>query len=415
MREARRREFLGSGLASLGFRGLDLTGPEAACLVRSCLWRRSRGAGLERFELCRSGDGWLLRGTIVVMGDDGPAEAFHQVVCDGDWRTVRAEVSLRGATGERRLSISVDGGLWHANGREEESLRGCVDLDLGWSPSTNTLPIRRLELPVGGSSGPLRMAWIGFPELRVEPLPQEYLRVSERVYRYTSRAGAFSADLEVDDQGLVVDYQGVWQRVEGIGDSTTPFEPFLDALRAQGPPASRAGQMSLYDRLLGSWEVSVIDYAAGGPPRTSTGEWHFGWVLEGRAIQDVWISPPRKARFPGMPTQGNRYGTTLRVYHPEADSWRVTWINPVSGVTNTLVGRAQGDEIVQEGTDTDGSLIRWTFTDLTRDAFRWRGQESSDGGSTRRLAAEFFGRRIHPAAGGRHDRQKAAPAASDNA
>lgn len=154
--------------------------------------------------------------------------------------------------------------------------------------------------------------------------------------------------------------------------------------------------MGLYDPLLGSWAVDVIDHDTGGPPRTSTGEWHFAWVLEGRAIQDVWISPPRASRGRGLPTQGNRYGTTLRVYDPETDVWHVTWINPVSVVRNTLVGRKHGDEIVQEGTDTDGSLIRWIFSDLTPTSFRWRGEASSDSGKTWRLAAEFFGRRVDP-------------------
>ena len=72
----------------------------------------------------------------------------------------------------------------------------------------------------------------------------------------------------------------------------------------------------------------------------------------------------------------------------------MTWINPVSGVTNTLLGRQRGDDIVQEGQDTDGSLIRWSFAEITPRSFRWRGKLSTDGGRTWRLAAEFRGRRI---------------------
>lgn len=302
--------------------------------------------------------------------------------------------------GGRRLELAVAGDRWYVNGREEAAVRGCVDLDLGWSPSTNTLPIRRLNLPVGHSSGVLRMAWVRFPGLTVEALPQEYLRKSEHVYRYTSRGGAFSADLEVDDEGLVLDYPGVWRRVRDTDQMPAGVEPFLEALGAKGPVAKQAERMGLYAPLLGTWAVDVIDHETDGSSRASTGEWHFGWVLEGRAIQDVWIAPPRNARLPGIPTQGNRYGTTLRFYDPEADAWHVSWFNPVTGVTNTLVGRARGDEIVQEGTDADGSLIRWTFSDLTPESFTWRGEVSSDGGATWRLAAEFLARRVHPAHGG---------------
>ena len=181
----------------------------------------------------------------------------------------------------------------------------------------------------------------------------------------------------------------------GVGHAATAAEPFLEALWARGPIASQAERMTLYDALLGDWNVDVVDYDVDGSRRTNKGEWHFAWVLEGRAIQDVLIVPPRGSRA-GQPIQGNRYGTTLRVYDPATDVWRITWINPVSGVTNTLTGRKQGEEIVQEGRDTDGSLNRWIFSEVTRESFRWRGEISTDEGKTWRLGAEFFGSRAAP-------------------
>lgn len=170
--------------------------------------------------------------------------------------------------------------------------------------------------------------------------------------------------------------------------------PFTDALLAEGPVAAQAARTTLYAPLVGSWEVDVVDYEDGGARRTSKGEWHFAWVLEGRAIQDVFIVPARWARRPAQPATGNRYGTTLRVYDPKLDAWRVTWINPVSGVSNTLLGRRRGEDIVQEGQDMDGSLIRWSFSEITARSFRWRGELSTDEGGTWRLAAEFRGRRV---------------------
>jgi len=167
----------------------------------------------------------------------------------------------------------------------------------------------------------------------------------------------------------------------------------LEALRADGPFPGRADAMTLYGPLLEDWDVEVVDYATDGSRRTSRGEWLFGWVLEGRAIQDVFIVPSRGSRQVEQPVSGNRYGMTLRVYDPARDAWQVTWINPVSGVRTLLVGRKQGDEIVQEGRNEEGSLIRWIFADVTRSSFRWRGEASSDAGETWRLEAEFFARR----------------------
>lgn len=182
-------------------------------IIKTGLWRWLRGTGLERFEFSRTRDEWNLRGVILVLMDDTPVEARYELGCNHAFLTRRALISVRGSEGERCLELSAENGRWYENGRENLSVRGALDLDLSWSPSTNTLPIRRLELKVGQSSGELTAAWVRFPSLTVEPLPQEYLRISERLYRYSSRGGAFTAQLQVDDQGLVVEYEGLWQQV----------------------------------------------------------------------------------------------------------------------------------------------------------------------------------------------------------
>lgn len=164
---------------------------------------------------------------------------------------------------------------------------------------------------------------------------------------------------------------------------------FFEALRADG---AASGGMSLYDRLLGDWSVDVVDHLAAGQ-RRARGEVHFAWVLEGRAIQDVWIVPERAARDQRLSKERNRYGTTLRVFDPETGVWNVTWINPVSGAINQLVGQARGDDIVQEGFRPDGSRIRWSFRAITPDSFHWRGEVSLDQGATWLLETEFHGHR----------------------
>lgn len=172
---------------------------------------------------------------------------------------------------------------------------------------------------------------------------------------------------------------------------------FLDALRAAGPVA-RGGASDLYDGLIGDWDAEVVDHLPGGADRRASAEMHFAWVLEGRAVQDLWISPARKDRAPsptpaGAGKDGDRYGTTLRIYDPRLDAWRMTWWNPVSGVETRLVGRRVGAQIVQTGSDSDGNLVRWVFVELTRDRFHWKGEISADGGLTWVCQSEYFARR----------------------
>lgn len=177
------------------------------------LWQWLQSPGLERFELVRSADELIFRGTILTLAGNSAAEAKYEIVCDRSFRTRRANVSVRDATGEQTLQIATESGRWYENGRENQTVLGALDIDLGWSPSTNTLPMKRLKLTVGQSSGEFIAAWVRFPELTLQPLSQEYVRLAERQYRYSSRGGAFTANLLVDDEDLVLDYEGFWQRV----------------------------------------------------------------------------------------------------------------------------------------------------------------------------------------------------------
>jgi hypothetical protein len=90
------------------------------------------------------------------------------------------------------------------------AVAGCIDIDLGFSPSTNLLPIRRLSLAVGVSAA-VNAAWLPFPSLVFEVLPQVYRRAGQRTYRYESGGGAFVRVLEVNATGFVTTYPGLWQ------------------------------------------------------------------------------------------------------------------------------------------------------------------------------------------------------------
>jgi hypothetical protein len=187
-------------------------------LIQTGLWRWIKGTGLERFELLQIAQEWMLRGTIVTLAESRPVEVRYEVVCDDAWHTKRADISLRDGAAARVLRVDVKDGQWHENGRANEKIAGCIDIDLQWSPATNTIPIRRLGLAVGESSGLLKAAWVRFPDLTLQLLSQEYQRTSERCYRYTSGGGSFVADVTVDQDDLVLNYEGFWHRVTAKPD-----------------------------------------------------------------------------------------------------------------------------------------------------------------------------------------------------
>jgi uncharacterized protein len=180
---------------------------------RRVLWRRLDREGHEAARLAEVEGGWWLSGLAVFANEGEGCALEYAIVCDASWKTVSA--SVKGWVGETTVAIEVrsDGrGTWRADGVEQPQLAGCIDIDLNFSPSTNLLPIRRLNLPIGGQA-PVVAAWLRFPSFRLEPLAQTYGRLAERTYRYESGGGSFTAELEVDEAGFAVVYPGLAERV----------------------------------------------------------------------------------------------------------------------------------------------------------------------------------------------------------
>jgi hypothetical protein len=168
-------------------------------------------------------------------------------------------------------------------------------------------------------------------------------------------------------------------------------EGMLGVLAAGGPDPEFADQMMLYGRFVGAWDGTVIVHARDGGRRVESCEVYFGWVLQGRAIQDVWIAPARKDRTdPSRPSDKDIYGTTLRVYDRENDVWHITWIEPNTLSFERLTGRQEGEDIVQEYQDDDGTRWQWCFTEIRDRSFRWLARSSGDDGASWQVRNEFL-------------------------
>jgi hypothetical protein len=174
------------------------------------LWRRLDVPGHDFATIKRSDDGWQLSGTAIFSHDRTPIKLDYRVICEPGWQTKSAQIAGSIAGQEINLHVSVDSERkWFLNGTECPAVAGCLDIDLGFSPSTNLLPIRRLSLTLG-QEAEVRAAWLPFPSLEFELLPQIYRREGENTYRYESNGGAFVRTLEVNAVGFVTHYPGLW-------------------------------------------------------------------------------------------------------------------------------------------------------------------------------------------------------------
>jgi hypothetical protein len=153
----------------------------------------------------------------------------------------------------------------------------------------------------------------------------------------------------------------------------------IHALAAVDPHVSLGEAASVFDRFVGTWDLTCDRYAADGTHTSSAGVWHFGWIVDGRMVQDVIYFFPE-----GRPAE-RAGGTTLRMYDTQRKQWRVTFFSPARNTIISLAGGAVGARIVLLGTDTDGSALRWSFNDIAPHSFSWLGEISSDGGKTWRV------------------------------
>lgn len=169
-------------------------------------------------------------------------------------------------------------------------------------------------------------------------------------------------------------------------------DSMIDALRASGPHPDLVKDLMLFGQFVGAWDVDVTNIAPDGTKTEFKGEWHFGWVLEGRAIMDVWITPRRSLRSQMEPYE---YGATLRFFDPDLQAWRSTWIGPIRHAVRPFIARQVEDEIILEGSFASGNRTRWIFSQITEMSFRWRNLESSDNGATWAIVQTMAAQRTH--------------------
>jgi uncharacterized protein len=181
---------------------------------RPILWRRLDVPGHDAASLREADGGMELRGMAIFHDESRPTALHYSVRCDNEWVTTEATVG--GWYGARTVDLRVrrtPAGSWTLNGGPCPAVAGCIDLDLSFTPATNLLPLRRLDLAVG-QSAEVRSAWLEWPAATLTPLTQRYARRSVAEYDYEADlpgTDQFAAVLRVEPGGWVLDYAELWQ------------------------------------------------------------------------------------------------------------------------------------------------------------------------------------------------------------
>jgi uncharacterized protein len=165
-------------------------------------WKSEVFQSVERFRLLEFDDSHALSGRAEILFKGDSVDLTYRVDTRPDWSTSQAEVLIPEAG--IAIEVAADGsGSWMINGQQRNDLDWCIDIDLGWTPATNTLPIRRTQATFNRGIT-VKAAWLQWPELAFTPVHQTYKKISDNRWRYEQ--GEFSAELVTDPHGVVVTY-----------------------------------------------------------------------------------------------------------------------------------------------------------------------------------------------------------------
>lgn len=179
--------------------------------LTAVLWHRLDKPGHDACQYIEEKNGdWTLEGSAVFFDARQVCQLRYKVVADASFRTRQAVVT--GWLGTRAVDLQIctgRKGSWAVNGEDQPQLSGCVDLDLGFTPATNFLAIRRLNLSIGeGAQAPA--AYLTFPQLNFSVLPQRCKRLTSTAYEYEAPTVGYKDTLGISEQGIIKHYPGLF-------------------------------------------------------------------------------------------------------------------------------------------------------------------------------------------------------------
>jgi len=184
-------------------------------MTTELLWSTWDDTGYEHVRIDAGHPEWTVYDSMFVRVDEGTVRrGGYTLICDKAWRTLELRIMAEPAPGSMQalhLLASGDGRWTDADGRPLPELDGCIDVDIQWTPLTNTLPIRRLGLQQGHQKE-IRVVYVPLPSLELRVAEQRYTGLAPNVARYESLTSDFTADLAIDPEGFVVDYPGLFRR-----------------------------------------------------------------------------------------------------------------------------------------------------------------------------------------------------------
>ena len=184
-------------------------------LPTDLIWTALDEPGYEHVRIDEGRPGWIVFDSMFVrVHAGGVRRGGYTLICDTAWRTLELRIMVEQAPGQmaaRHLLATGDGRWTDADGIHLPELDGCVDVDIAWTPLTNTLPVRRLGRWSGREEA-IRVVYVALPGLALSAMEQRYTGLADGHVRYASVTSGVTRDLTMDGEGFVLEYPDLFRR-----------------------------------------------------------------------------------------------------------------------------------------------------------------------------------------------------------
>lgn len=181
-------------------------------MTKTLIWKNINEEGLEHCEI----DLYpitKINGKVISIYNNKPLFVEYEVLCENNGATKEVNIRRNFDGISKTINIRKEkNDIWYLNDKEIKECKGLKDIDIGITPSTNLLPIRRLNLSIGERKE-VTALWVRFPDLTLAPLKQAYERLDANKYEYESVDSGYKAILLVDESSIVIDYKDEWIKI----------------------------------------------------------------------------------------------------------------------------------------------------------------------------------------------------------
>lgn len=185
-------------------------------MQRNIIWKGLQDESTENCIVHFQAHRILVRSCMVGIAEGKPFKVDYRLSLDHAWRTLNLDIVMQ--TNNTFVSRQYTGngrGHWYLNNAPVPELEGCIDTDIVFTPLTNTLPIRRLNLKPGEREQ-IRVLYVDVPAQEIRPAVQYYTRLSQNRYLFENADGSFTAEIETDDDGWVTHYPRLFEMLGNL-------------------------------------------------------------------------------------------------------------------------------------------------------------------------------------------------------